>query len=240
MSALPESVTFALWFNAWRRGAVSLDEARDRIIGDDAAHDLLPARCSSADSTPLILALGRLAAAGPASVALPVPGDLLGLAGPPAFNIEATEAGQAVVIDGGVGLVPVRAGAGVVWRQWPAEGVRQVPDPGEADTLLRQTLTRTAERLADLDVAQWNPRIAEELTALRSPARMVLPPDTSERAERMLTLGSRCALIVALALRDDGAAVTAAEVAARRGALDPLGAAARRALVAATSYAGQR
>jgi hypothetical protein len=116
--ALPDSVRLSLWFSAWCQGAASLDVARDRIVGPDAAHDVvgLPGHD---ETVPLILALGRLRAerATGAGLALPVPGDPLGLGGPPAFNSEALDAGEAVVLSGvDLGLVPVRAGAGVVWR----------------------------------------------------------------------------------------------------------------------------
>lgn len=225
---LPESVTFALWFNAWRRGAVSLDEARDQIIGADAAHDIV----GDGVSVPLILALGQLAGAGPAGAALPVPGDLLGLAGPTEFNRDATATGQAVVLDGGLGLIPARTGAGVVWTRHVAAGGRQVPGLSEADTQLRTALTVTAGRLAALDVAKWNPDMVDELMALRSPVSLSVPVGTSERVERMLGTGSRCLRIVELGLRDDGGALSATEAAARREALEPLERAARRALVA--------
>ena len=56
---LPVSARFALWFSAWVTGRCSLDDARDAIVGTDAAHDVvgLP---GSPDSTPLIMALGLL------------------------------------------------------------------------------------------------------------------------------------------------------------------------------------
>ncbi len=40
-SPLPLSARFALWFSAWTAGATSLDDARDAIVGDDAAHDVV-------------------------------------------------------------------------------------------------------------------------------------------------------------------------------------------------------
>ena len=50
----------------------------------------------------------------------------------------------------------------------------------------------------------------------------------------MIVLGLRCLDIVALATQDDGGAISAGEAGLRRKALDDLGAAARRAVVAAT------
>jgi hypothetical protein len=236
--ALPDSARLALWFSAWCAGAASLDEARDAVVDGDAAHDVvgLP---GSDESVPLILALGGLRAerAAGAGLALPEAGDPLGLAGPPAFNAEALDAGEAVVLDGvDLGLVPVRAGAGVVWRCLPATSRRQVPDLGEADTALRAALPEAADALAELDVARWRPEVADELMALRRPQPLAVPPATSARAQRMLALASRCRVIVELALADDGGSVTAAEADRRRAALLPLDRAARRALVAACSH----
>jgi len=48
-SALPLSARFALWFSAWAAGAVSLDDARDAIVGDDA----LTRRGYASDGTPV-------------------------------------------------------------------------------------------------------------------------------------------------------------------------------------------
>jgi hypothetical protein len=216
---------------------VSLDEARDQIVGGDAAHDVvgLPGQDGS---VPLILSLGALRAerATGAGLALPEPGDPLGLGGPAEFNAEALEAGEAAVLSGiDLGLVPVRAGAGVVWRCLPAYERRQVPDLAEADTGLRAALPQVADALAGLDVARWRPEVADELMTLRRIEELDVPPRMSARAQRMVALATRCRRIVDLALADDGGAITAAQAEERRAALRPLDRAARRALVAACS-----
>jgi hypothetical protein len=235
--ALPESARFALWFSAWAQGHTSLDEARDAIVAEDAAHDVV-GLAGQAGPVPLILALGALRAerVTTAGLALPQPGDPLGLGGPPSFNAEALEAGQAVVCDGAdLGLVPVRAGAGVVWRCLPASARRQLPDLPEADTALRAALPAAADALAALDVARWRPEVADELMALRRVQHLPVPPSMSGRAQRMTALATRCRRIVELALADEGGAVTAVDADRRREALLPLDRAARRALVAAVS-----
>ena len=38
---LDEATVLALWLTAWLRGEVSLDDARDAVVGSDAAHDVL-------------------------------------------------------------------------------------------------------------------------------------------------------------------------------------------------------
>ena len=242
---LPLSGRFAVWFAAWTSGQVSLDDARDAIVAGDAAHDVagIPGGPSGGEAAPLIVALGLLRQCGGAGagVALPVPGDPLGLAGPAAFNEQALEAGEAVVLEGAdLGLVPHRAGAGVVWTCRAAASQRQVPDAAEADTGLRQALLGTAQALADLDVARWRPEVADELMALRRPARLPLPEALPPRAVRLASTAARCLTIVDLALDDDGGAVTAWEADQRRQALAPLEQAARRAMVAACSSSSWR
>jgi len=236
--ALPLSARFVLWFSAWCRGCASLDETRDAVVGADAAHDLtgLP---GEADAVPLILALGRLRGLGAdgAGLALPVPGDPLGLAGPVDFNAAVMEVGQGVVLTGvDLGLVPVRAGAGVVWVAHAAAPHRQAPDPSEAKGALQRALLETTDLLADLDVARWRPEVADELMALRRQTDLDVPPAMSTRSTTLAALASRCRRIVELALEDDGGALTATESERRRAALSPLDHAARRALVAACAY----
>ena len=236
-SALPLSARFAVWFTAWLAGAASTDDTREAIVGPDAAHDVA-GLSGEVEPQPLVLALGRLRTRGAsgAGVALPVPGDPLGLAGPAPFNVEVLEAGEGVVLDGtDLGLVPHRAGSGVVWTCHAAVSHRQLPDPAEADTGLRQELLRTASALADLDVARWRPEVADELMALRRTADLRLPRSMAPGAVRLASTAARCGTIVELALRDDGGSVTVAEARARREALVPLDRAARRALVAACS-----
>jgi hypothetical protein len=242
-SPLPLSARFALWFSAWASGTSSLDDTRDAIVGDDAAHDVagLPGQDGS---RPLIVALGLLRSHGDgvrpatAGIALPAPGDPLGLAGPASFNAEVLEAGEGVVLDDAdLGLVPHRAGAGVVWSCHRAVSHRQVPDPSEADVALRQALLTASRALADLDVARWRPDVADELMALRRTADLAVPSTMAPRAVRLASLAARCRAIVELALADDGGSITAVEAQARREALRPLDSAARRGLVAACSPA---
>jgi hypothetical protein len=128
----------------------------------------------------------------------------------------------------------------VVWRCAAAASLRQVPDPAEADAMLRQALLRAADDLAELDVARWRPEVADELMALRRPGDLEVPHGVSPRAQRMLGTAVRCRTIVDLALMDDGGAVSGHEVSRRRAVLRPLDHAARRALVAACSYPDQR
>ena len=240
--AVPLSGRFALWFSAWTTGRASLDDARDVIVADDAAHDVLGLP-GATGSQSLILALGTIrgARATGAGIALPVPGDPTGLAGPAPFNADVLEAGEGVVLDGAeLGLVPHRIGAGVQWVCQSAVSRRQVPDAADADRTLRRAVLDAAATLADLDVARWRPAVADELMALRREddrSTGALPPGTPPLVVRLASLSVRCARIVELALEDEGGSLTAAEAARRRDALAPLERASRRALVAACSPA---
>lgn len=242
MTTLPTSAELALWFTAWAAGAVSLDDARDAVVGEDAAHDVagLP---GEDDVVPLILALGKLRSSGTtgAGLALPASGDPLGLAGPSAFNTHALEAGEGVVFEGAdIGLVPHRAGSGVMWTYYEANSRRQVPDPSEADTSLRQAVLTAADTLAELDVGRWRPEVADELMALRTTVDLRFPHGMAPRALKLVSMSTRCLTIVGLALQDEGGAVSAVEADQRRAALIPLDRAARRGLVAACSFPWER
>jgi hypothetical protein len=231
---LPLSARLAWWGTAWLRGSVVADHAVDAIIGDDATHRVLALGTDDAPEG-LASALGGLRATGLSAIGLawPVEGNPVGLGGPPDLNAAALEAGEAAVA-GARALVPVREGAVVFWQPYPALP-RQLMDVGEADRGLRTALLATADALAALDVARWRPEVADELMNLRRVPRLDAPPGTPARCVELAGRALQAAGIVDLALADDGAAVAAAEAAARRAALRALGTAARHALVAACS-----
>lgn len=226
---LPLALRAAWWLTAWARGHVVTDLLIDAIVGPDATHLI--------DADPLVVGLGRLRGAGATAfgVALPIEGDPAGLGGPPAFNLAALEAGQALVARGaGTGLVPRRTGAAVDWLVHPAQR-RQVADLGEADRELRRTLPQVADALADLEVARWRPEVADRLLNLRHRPVPKAPDGTPERAVDLAARAIQASEIVDLALEDDGGAMSAYEISRRRDLLTPLERAARHALVAAGS-----
>jgi len=225
----------AWWLSAWLRGDAGPDDVLDGVLAGDAAYDVVGPE--PGDTVPLVLALGRFRTAGATSagLALPAPGTPSGLGGPAAFNTAALEAGEAVVLVGaGLGLVPVRAGAGVVWQCLPAAR-RPLDDLGQADRRLRAALIEAASTLAALDVARWRPDVADELMNLRHRPAYAAPAGTPARAVELAGRALQARDIVALALEDDGGAVTAHEIHRRTTALQPLDFAARSALVAACS-----
>lgn len=235
-SLLPPSARLAWWGTSWLSGHVVTDFLVDAVLDGDATHAV--AGLPGADGTEtLVGALARLRALGATGfgAAFPAEGDPVGLGGPPAFNADALEAAEAVVVGGtGLGLVPHRTGAAIVWTVHPAER-RQLPDVGEADRELRAALLTSAESLARLDVARWRPEVADQLMNLRHRPPVTAPPGVPVRCVDLAGRGLQATGIVDLALEDEGGAVTAYEIEERRAALLPLARAGRRALVAAFS-----
>jgi hypothetical protein len=235
-NALPPAARLAWWATAWLRGHAVTDLLIDAVIGDDATHVVagLPGHDGTATLVQGLAELRRLGATG-VGAAYPVDGDPVGLGGPPGFNADALEVGEAVVVPGtGLGLVPHRTGAAVAWTVHPA-GPRQLPDVGEADRALRAGLVESANALADLDVARWRPEVADRLMDLRHRDALTAPDGVPARCVELASRGLQAMAIVDLALEDDGAAVSASEAGQRRAALVPLDRAGRRALVAACS-----
>ncbi len=227
MSALPVSAVLVVWLHAVRAGRAAPDDLADAVRGDDAWHLVtgLPER--------EVLELLDLPAAlsGTISLALPVPGDPVGLGGPPSFNLAAIEAGEAVVA-GGVGLVPATDARTVVWRAHPADPVPWV-DERETASELRVVLAEVTRRLVDLEVASWQPEIPDLLLNLRHRAPLPLPPGYDARRAETMERAVLCLDILELARAGEGGAVSAYEMERRRTALADLGRAARRALVGA-------
>jgi hypothetical protein len=233
---LPPAARLAWWGTSWLRGQVVTDLLIDAVLGDDATHAVAGLPGSDGTET-LVAGLARLRALGAYGLgaAFPAEGDPVGLGGPPAFNAEALEVGEAVVVDGtGLGLVPYRTGSAVAWRALPAER-RQLPDVGDADRELRSAVVTTADALAGLDVARWRPEVADRLMNLRHRDALAAPEGVPARCVELAARGLQASDIVELAREDDGGALSSYEIEQRRAALAPLDRAARRALTAACS-----
>ena len=235
---LPRSALLTLWTAACLRGSVGPDDAADAIRGEDPQHLLIgwPGHPDPVDLSALPAAIASLREPS-VRLALPVPGDLVGLAGPPASNAAAVEAGEAVVVaglDAAYGLVPEEDARTVLWRCQPVE-VPPLLDPGEASRTLRQVLLSATAELARLDVASWRPEIPDLMLDLHRRPGLLLPPGTPNGHLETLERAVLCLDIVELARTDDGGAVSSHEMAARAGCLTELDAAARRAVVAVCS-----
>ncbi|MEO5651883.1 MAG: hypothetical protein ABIN79_15275 [Marmoricola sp.] len=232
MSALPVAAVLATWLEACRLGLVGPDDLADAVRGDDPRHLVTGLPESS------VLELQELPArlTGVPGLALPVPGNLVGLGGPMELNLAAIEAGQAVVV-GDVGLVPELDARTVVWRAYPAARVPWI-DERESAATLRLTLLEVTRRLVDLDVAAWQPEIPDLLLNLQHRMRLPLPPGFDSRRTETVERAVLCLEIVALVGDVEGGAVSSYEIDQRRGALVELDRAARTALVGACAGRG--
>lgn len=233
-----DAAVLALWLDAWLTGHTSADDLLEALAAVAVRHDVV----RDGTSQPLALALGALRAdATGAGLALPAPGDPIGLAGPRPFTDAALAAEEAVVVLGaGLGLVPTRVGHAVTWDVYEARLPRPVPMLPDAGRALRTALVTAADGLAALEVARWRPEVADELASLRRPRTATPVPGLSGAAATLLAQALTCRRIVDLALADDGGAVSAHEIAERRATLEPLAHAARHAMVAACSADAQR
>lgn len=237
----------AAWGTAVLRNRVGTDDALDAIMHDDEFVTIsdLP---GDTDSAPVAWALGRLRRLGVSGLVFvpATPGDVSGLPGPLAFNAAAVRAGGAVVTADGepLGLLPTvevlgsdeDAVATVDWRAHQVAGFARPPveSVADAERHLMVAMQETLTELAALDVARWREEVTDLLEDWRkASARESLPPGISERAARLIDRTERIGELLALATTDDGAALTAAEAAARRASLQPLARAVHAASAAA-------
>jgi hypothetical protein len=248
MRVTQPSAALVAWGNAWLTGHVGLDEAVDvveRLGGPHVAADI-PGNPAEA---PLRSGLATLRVSGLSAMrlALPTPGDPLGLSGPPEFNTAAIEAGAAVLAtvgDRSYGLIPAedRRGSSYVGTRWTVReaqaAVADIPLLPEADHQLTLAVREATESLLSVDgTLEWRPEIAEALSALRESHAHEqvggLAPGYPARAHRVAALAGRLKVVVDLARATEDAALSAAQVRRRGEALRVLDRAVRRAQVAA-------
>jgi hypothetical protein len=246
--ALPRSVRLAAWGTAWLRGTGSLDGLPGAVTGDDDPHVVvgLPDPGGSTGLSTALVVLRRLGATG-LRAALPVPGDPLGLPGPPALTESAVAAGEAVVAVGAPwALVPAierygpvgDQGTAVRWQAQPAlDRPVDVPGVAEAERELAVAVREAAAELAALDVAGAGGPTLAGVGGLRSAAVPPLPAAAGPRADRLAASAVRLLAVLHLGGADGGAAVSAQQARRRAAGLGPLDRAARRALVAAAAAA---
>ena len=237
MLVVPDAARISCWLNAWLAGRESTDQVIDAVSWGDHQVEFISTADAEPLSVALLLAELRRLGVSRVSLALPRPGNLVGLSGPSAFNSAALEAGEAVVLHGpALGFVPAHQGRVTSWISTAASPPAYLPDIAQSDRDLRMALLHAAERLAELDVASWSPDAADSVMNLRVSAQLDCPmalPSTA--AIRMTISALRCSAIVRLASRDHGGAATGKEMTARSEALRPLERASQAALVAACS-----
>lgn len=254
---LPRAVLLATWGTAALRDEVTPSRA--------AAAAALPDDEPGPGGVELGDVLGQWRRAGVPGlrVVLPVPGDPRGLPGPPAFNALACDAGECVITDTSwppagpglagsaeaIGLVPqlqpfgsaVEPGCLVTWTRHTVRSgpPTEVQTLAEADRELRTGLLQATRLLETLDVARWREDLAgswADLTSARLDGRR-LPAAVTPRAIETLATGLRLRGLVALALADDGGALSGWEAGQRREVLRGLDDVARRAVAAAANSA---
>jgi hypothetical protein len=249
MDGVLRSGRFVAWGNAVLAGLVSPDTAAERIRGRDGCHRVLGFAGQESDTVTVALARLRTSGATALRLVLPVPGDLLGLPGPAAFNREALEAGETVLIDGeqAWGLLPSVLeedpddcpGTAVHWQaQHVNAAPLDLPSLGDAERELAETMRAATDALDALEVARWRPEAADRISQIRSGATAdCLAPGYPQRAHRVLALAQRVAAITELAFDDDGAAYNLNGMTGRDAELRQLARAARRAQIAAYNAA---
>ncbi|MQY05500.1 hypothetical protein [Actinomadura macrotermitis] len=240
------AIALVAWGNAWLTGHVGPDEAVDAMERSAGPQTLVP---PGGAEVPLRRGLGELRVAGlhALRLALPAPGDPLGLTGPPELNRAAIEAGAAVVavLPGrALGLVPAedRRGSSYVGVRWDARDAGtappDVPSLADADRALTLAMRDATEALLAVDdVAGVPPEIADALAGLRDPGGHPLAPGYPQRAHRVAALAGRLSLVVGLARRMQARGLSGDQMVRREQALRLLDSAVRRALTAACNSA---
>lgn len=163
-------------------------------------------------------------------LALPGPGRLAPLHGPPELVRAGLAAGVVVLASGGgLALVPHRVGPALQWEVLPAERPGAVPTAYEAERELSETVLRTAKELTDLDVAGG-----------RRPAdsAIELAPGYPSRQRVAADRAARLWIACTVALDGDGASISVYEAERRRAALRSVRDAAAQALIASVSWLG--
>jgi hypothetical protein len=230
----------AAWGSAWLAGTVRFDQVLDAVAG--SGRQVGGPGFDRAGVHPVGAALTDWKRAGTAALrlALPVPGDVRGLAGPAELRTAALQAGQAVYgNEFGITVLagpstPSSAGPELVWHRAPVAD--QPADPvsiAEAEHQLAEAIRDTASDFARRGATSWLSDIAPELSdARRAGERLHLPASHPPRAVRLIAQAERLTAVFAVVDRDDTGPLTATEVGERSQALAPLRLAVRRALLA--------
>lgn len=270
------SVSLSVWSNAWMAGHAAPDDVLDSLSAWAPTHSVIAYDAVAAgrtglpwpdidDAGPMSLLQTVRTAAGrrgdskwptrPAiSLALPVPGDVRGLAAGTQFQIDALDAGEAVLItapDGvTIGLVPVFEAldeedsadwspAVLSWSVYSLPGIAVLdhPELGDAEYALRSAVRSAAETLDTVRPAPGgeDPRtLVEEVLQANSHHRV--PDHAPARALRVLSTAAHVDAIITVS---SGLAPIGIQSASQAGiteaAMRPLAAVVRSARGAAVS-----
>lgn len=160
------------------------------------------------------------------TLALPAPGRLAPLTGPPALTRSALTAGVAALGTSGVALVPHSVGSAIQWEALPANPPSQLPTAYEVERELSETVLRTARELAELEVAAGT-----EPTG----CAIELAPTATPRQRAAALRAGRLWYAATAALETAGSSLSVYVAERRRSALREIQAAAGQALCVAVS-----
>ena len=246
MSIERRCAQLAAWGSAWLAGAASFDDVLDAVTGS-GRHVGGPGFGPGPNPVGAALAEWKRAGTSVLTLALPVPGDVRGLAGPLSFRTAALSAGQAVYgRDFGLTVLagrdtPSSAGRELIWHRAEVSELR--PDPvsmADAEHDLAESIRDTASLFARRGVTSWLTDITPALSdARRAGERLHLPASHPARAVRLIAQAERLSAVLVVVDSDATAQLTAGAVAEREQALAPLRLAVRRALLAGYNAAAE-
>lgn len=239
MTNVRRCAQLAAWGSAWLTGTVAFDDVLDAVTGSGRQ---VGGPGFEPGPHPVGTALAEWKRAGTPvlTLALPVAGDVRGLAGPPGFRDTALAAGEAVYGRGfGLTVLPGRdtpssAGRELVWHR--AEVGELPPDPvsmADAEHDLAESIRETASLFAQRGMTSWLSDISPALSdARRAGERLHLPASHPPRGVRLIAQAERLSAVLSVVDSDGTAQLTARAVTERSQALAPLRLAVRRALLA--------
>jgi hypothetical protein len=267
------SVSLSVWSNAWLAGQAAPDDVLDALNAWAPVHSVTAYDAVAAGRTglpwpdvdnagPMSLlqtvrtATGPRRSDGPArpsiSLALPVPGDVRGLPVGTQFQIDALDAGEAVIVSSpdstAIGLVPVfevddddlpLPRETLLWSVYslPSPAPADYMDLGEAEYALRSAVRSAADALDGLRLVAGaeDPRVLVE-EVLQATCHHGIPDHAPSRAVRVLSTAAHVDAIITVS---SGVAPistqSASEARIADAALRPLSAVVRAARAAAVS-----
>jgi hypothetical protein len=237
----------AAWGTAWLQGTEPFDAVLDAV--GTGSNSVAGPGFERADVPPLSSALSDWKRSGTPALrlALPVPGDVRGLAGPAPFRDAALRNGQAV-FGGPFGLTcglspetPSSAPRALVWHRGPVE--ESSPDYvslPDAEHELTEAIRETASLFAQRGATSWLADIAPALSdARRAGERLNLPASHPPRAVRLIAQAERLSAVFRLLDADSTGEINVAGMRERAAGLAPLRIAVRRALIAGYNAAAE-
>lgn len=233
------ALALAAHLNACRHSPLSPEVAARAVTGSHTAHHvvdpdgLLGLDPLTAGELDRAIAAALVLVDSDWAVALPRPGRLAPLTGPPALTAAALEAGAVVLpVTGGPAWIPHVLGPAIQWQVLTAYAPLLTLTAADADRQLRDVVLHAERRLADLPLAASG-RPDED------PAP-TLPACYGSRSQQLLARGWLLSHAAEAALADDGDTLHVHAIAARREALARLRDAADEAVAAAVNWVSDR